>query len=310
MRGALLKWPLLMMAAALSMAACSQRSDPPDAPPKTDIPVSHTVGVLVPAGPFIMGSDRVDADGRAEEFGTRRPWYLDEHPRRTVTLGPLLMDRYEVTETQYATFVDDIKYDPPPHWEGTPPAPKSALLPVVNVNWMDAQNYCHWRGARLPTEAEWEKAARGTNGQAYPWGNDFDENKANMGKHGGVVEVGHYTESASPYHALDMAGNVWEWVADWYQPYPGNPVTSPMYGHQFKVLRGGGAGSGSGHYALAELTARSSYRFPMDPRNKVPDVGFRCVVALNAQDQPIDDHQATLHGQPPTGPLTPERPAL
>lgn len=261
---------------------------PPAASPETDM-------VFVPGGPFILGSDEVDSEGRAREFGSRRPWYEDEHPRQTMDLPPFRIDRTEVTEAAYRTFVREVGYPPPSHWRGDPPEPEHPEWPVVNVNWMDAQNYCHWRGARLPSEFEWEKAARGSDGRAYPWGGEFDPDRANTGHLGEIVAAGHFTESASPYGALDMAGNVWEWTSSWYRPYPGNDTPSEFYGRRFKVLRGGGGGAG-GHYQLERLTTRSSYRFFLDPRAKVEDAGFRCMQALDTHGAPVDDRDATLHG--------------
>jgi formylglycine-generating enzyme required for sulfatase activity len=259
------------------------------------MPAPDAEAVTVPAGPFVLGSDDVDTEGRAREFGSRRPWYLDEHPRQTRELGAFRIDRTEVTEAAYQVFVRAIRYPPPPHWTGDPPAPPRPELPVVNVNWMDAQNFCHWRGARLPSEMEWEKAARGPDGRVYPWGDAFDRERANVGQAGGLAPAGHFAESAGPYGALDMAGNAWEWTSSWYEPYPGNTLDSPLYGHRQKVLRGGGAGEPGGHYLLEALVTRGSYRFPMDPRVKVADVGFRCVQSLGPDGRPIDDRDARLH---------------
>ncbi len=254
--------------------------------------------VLVPAGPFIAGSNRVDTENRTLEFGSRRPWYEDEHPQHTRTLAAFMIDRFPVTEGDYAVFVTAIDYPRPPHWANKPDMPNRPDYPIVNVNWMDAQNYCHWRGARLPTEFEWEKAARGTGGASYPWGEGFDRNRANVGQIGDLTPVGHFPDATSPYGAQDMAGNVWEWAADWYLPYPGNTVPSDLYGKKYKVLRGGSSGGQGGHYQLEELTNRSSYRFFLDPRMQVPDVGFRCVVSVDDQGNPVDDRDAMLHGEP------------
>ncbi|MDH4229040.1 MAG: formylglycine-generating enzyme family protein [Nitrospirota bacterium] len=250
--------------------------------------------VTVPAGPFVQGSDTVDKEGLAREFGGRRPWYLDEHPRRRVELPTFRIDRTEVSEADYQKFVAAIPYPPPPHWKDETPTPDHPDLPVTRVSWMDAQNFCHWRSARLPTEAEWEKAARGAAGWVYPWGNDFDPKRANTGQLGSLAPAGHFAESVSPYGALDMAGNVWEWTASWYLPYPGNTTPFDDYGHRYKVVRGGSHG-GQGHYRLEELTSRASYRFYLDPREKQPDVGFRCVQRLGNDGQPVDDAEIALH---------------
>lgn len=152
--------------------------------------------------------------------------------------------------------------------------------PVTGVSWMNARDYCHWRQKRLPSEAQWEKAARGVQGLEYPWGNAWDPTKLNAGgpdKEGeglGPSPVGSYPAGRSPYGVHDMAGNVMEWVDDWYQPYAGATYRSPAFGQQYKVVRGGGWG-GVGHYALSHFY-RSAYRFYLAPDSAFVDLGFRC----------------------------------
>ena len=238
--------------------------------------------VRVPHGEFIMGTDEIDAEDKAAEFGIAKPWFMDEHPAHKVNLPTYFIDRYEVTYAQYRVFVDQTGHRPPPNWyKGAVPEGKDQN-PVAFVTWEDAAAFCQWAGKRLPTEAEWEKAARGTDGRTYPWGGDFDEKKANMNNTvGHSVPVGQYEEGKSPYGAYDMTGNVWEWTADWYKPYPGNTFQSEKFGEKYRVLRGD-SWSGLGHYPPGEEQlikahfSRAGYRFPLNPRGYVNDAGFRC----------------------------------
>ena len=229
---------------------------------------------LVPAGEFIMGSNEVDREAKALQYGSRKPWYANERPERKVTLPDFYIDRTEVTNKSYKEFVDATKHEPPPDWvngayTGSPDKP------VVYVNWADASAYCEWKGRRLPTEQEWEKAARGTDGRRFPWGNDFDLKKVNtMGEYQGTTPVGTFQEGKSPYGALDMAGNVQEWTADWYKAYPGSDYNDKDYGEKFKVIRGGGWG-GMGHYTL-QVYVRAAFRNMAPPEGRYNDVGFRC----------------------------------
>lgn len=150
-------------------------------------------------------------------------------------------------------------------------------LPVRSVSWFDAQQYCHWVGKRLPSEREWEKAARGDQGQVYPWGNEWNADFANTGDNSewddGIAPVGVYKNNVSPYGVYDMAGNVWEWAADWYLPYPGSTYKHKDFGQIKKVIRGGGGGTG--HYSLS-VFFRGSARSYAAPESVSNDVGFRC----------------------------------
>ena len=194
---------------------------------------------LVPAGEFTMGSAGGDAD---------------ELPVHKVYVEAFFMDLHQLSVAQYARFLEDTNQERPPEWS-LMNRPQHQNRPVANVDWADATAYCAWAGKRLPTEAEWEKAARGTDGRTYPWGNQPPTAlHANSGKevwnnHAVLTPVGTFEEGKSPYGIYDMAGNVWEWVGDWYDPNyyktgpQQNPAGPPTGGS--KVVRGGSWGSGS-----------------------------------------------------------------
>jgi formylglycine-generating enzyme required for sulfatase activity len=218
---------------------------------------------VVPAGEFIMGSATGDAD---------------EQPVHRVYVEAFSMDRYQVSVGQYAKFLESTSQAAPPDWSIMNKS-RHQNRPVVNVDWADANAYCTWAGKRLPTEAEWEKAARGTDGRTYPWGNELPTGfHANMRKekwsdHWVLSPVGMYEEGKSPYGLYDMAGNVWEWVSDWYDPdyYTSSPSknpTGPLQGHS-KVIRGGSWGSGP-------KDLRSSDRDSHLPSARGMGTGFRC----------------------------------
>jgi formylglycine-generating enzyme required for sulfatase activity len=233
---------------------------------------------LVAAGEFIMGSAKEDTEKKSIEFGMVKPLYQDEKPEHKVYLKAYFVDRHEVTNGQYKKFVEATGSRPPEHWENGVVPLEREMYPVINVNWYDASRYCQWLGKRLPTEAEWEKAARGTDGREYPWGNEWDAQKANSGETGigDLTPVGKFENGKSPYGVYDMAGNVWEWTADWYKPYEGSTYMSDAFGEKYKVVRGSSWG-GMGHYAIPAFY-RTSYRFYVPPEGAFPDAGFRCVM--------------------------------
>lgn len=187
--------------------------------------------VLIPAGSFLMGTD------------TRLP---DEGPQHTATLPAYYIDVYEVTNLQYKKFNDATNGSSPAHWRNRTFPRGKADHPVVFVTWDNANEYCHWAGKRLPTEQEWEKAARGTDGRMFPWGDEFNTSKANtplrwqeIGSIGDTMPVGSFEAGKSPYGLHDVSGNVWEWTASWYKAYPGNKTKSESYGERYKTLKGG-----------------------------------------------------------------------
>ena len=220
--------------------------------------------VLVPAGEFSMGSPEGDPD---------------EKPAHKVLINAFFMDKYEVTVKQYAAFLQESGGDRPSEWK-TMNKTANQNRPVMGVDWAEAARYCKWAGKRLPTEAEWEKAARGTDGRLYPWGNDPPTPlHANYGKkewnnHEALVPVGTLEAGKSPYGIYDMAGNVWEWVSDWYDNdyYKHSPAESPAGPPTggFKVIRGG-----SWNTSARNLRAADRYFDPPSFRSQyVP--GFRC----------------------------------
>ncbi len=222
---------------------------------------------LIPAGEFMMGSDKGDDD---------------EQPVHRVFLDSYYLDKFEVTNGQFAKFVEAIHSEPPWGFRDQETPVVHADRPVRWVNWMDAIGYCLWAGKRLPTEAEWEKAARGTDGRAYPWGNDPPTlAHAVFGlKEGGdtVSPIGNRDHGKSPYDVHDLAGNLYEWVTDWYDDtfYTKMPAINPRGPAEgtAKVQRGGS-------YINTPYRLRSSFRTKGDPTEHEPNVGFRC-----AQDAP------------------------
>lgn len=230
----------------------------------------------VPAGRFVRGSNRVDEFQQAGEMGSKKPWYKDEYPQHEITLPLFYIDQYEVTNAEYKSFIDDTEWRSPPQFVDRDVPSGRERFPVAQVNWYEAERYCQWRGKRLPSEAEWEKAARGTDGREFPWGNDFEKIKqdADDASAEDIAPVGSFKEGMSPYGVMDMAGNVWEWTSDWYRPYPNGTFKSALFGEKQKVFKGGGGGR-VGHYALP-LFYRSAYRSSIAPEQAFADLGFRC----------------------------------
>jgi formylglycine-generating enzyme required for sulfatase activity len=270
----------------------------------TSTPASEKYGmvmIFVPAGEFRMGS----TDG-----------LNDEEPVHTIYLDTFWIDRTEVDNTMFTLFVEDTKYKTDAESIGSsyvyvgdgdwnkvdgaswqhPQGPSSSITgmdeyPVVHVSWNDASAYCEWAGKRLPTEAEWEKAARGTDERTYPWGfqrttgnllnfadanldTSWADNNCNDG-YWFTAPVGSYADGTSPYGVLDMAGNVWEWVADWYdEDYyansPSSNPTGPLNGDN-RVLRGGS-------WSAIERNVRSTLRLRNDPSLTWDNFGFRCAM--------------------------------
>jgi serine/threonine-protein kinase len=238
--------------------------------------------LYVPAGEFTMGMKAEDALAECQKFSSdcQLDWFKDGEPPHLVNLDAFWIDQTEVTNARYAKCVQDGKCDPPGStrsFAGESYYGDSEFnnYPVIFVSWEAAAAYCSWAGRRLPTEAEWEKAARGENALMYPWGNEAPDNSLlNFnGLMGNTTEVGKYPGGASPYGALDMAGNVMEWVADWYDPnyYSNSPLSNPV-----------GPGSGqdrglrSSSWLDTGMEVFSASRGANDPTLNYDLVGFRC----------------------------------
>jgi formylglycine-generating enzyme required for sulfatase activity len=224
--------------------------------------------VVIPAGPFVRGTT---VGG------------FDERPQRTIDLDTFSIDRYEVTNHQYQQFVAATghrKAGPPSRYAKSIGRMRGANQPVVYVSWEDASEYCRWKGKRLPTEAEWEKAMRGTDGRLWPWGDHEKPSGANWARvqdgHEVSARVGAFQTDQSPYGVMDGAGNVMEWVADWYQESyykesPDKNPPSPEFG-TYRVMRGGG-------YTTTGGDIRITSRSKMVPDFRDETIGFRCAIS-------------------------------
>ena len=239
--------------------------------------------VYVPTGEFQMGSFDSDINTVLYQCsGCSRDWYADEQPAHSVTLDGFWLDQTEVTQAQYQKCVTSGTCAAPRTDEDSPS--KGALKPVVNISWYDAEAYCNWVGGRLPTEAEWEYAARGPEGRTYPWGDQLPTcSLANYrDEYGGCMAdtaaVGNYPESVSWVGAVDLAGNVWEWVADWYAAYPLEPASNPAGPDTgtYRVLRGGS------WYSVGRAL-RSAHRYRDLPTHSGGTYGFRCATSTTAR---------------------------
>lgn len=269
--------------------ACSEGMD-------TSIVATHTyetmttskddaVMVYVPAGDFLMGTSDADIELYQEIFPLREISRFDnERPQRTVFVDAFYIDQLEVTNQQFKQFITETSYEPK-HYLDYPPH-NNTDLPAIVLEWADAVAYAEWAGKRLPTEAEWEKAARGTDGRIWPWGNEWDATKLSGNDGTGLIDgyeltapVGQFPQGASPYGAFDMAGNLWEWVSDWYDedyyqtaPHinPSGPETGD--GH---VLKGGG-------WAENLDFTRCANRFGGNPGSLLR--GFRCAMDVPSEN--------------------------
>lgn len=266
-----------LMAMMLLLSACGQTSD------ERVSKVDGKVMVRIPAGTFVMGTKPDERDAAKEE-----------QPQHEVYVDEFWIDRTETTNAQYRKCVEagacrpperNISYTRESYYDNE----EFDDYPVIWVSWDDANAYCKWAGKRLPTEAEWEKAARGIEPRRYPWGDEWPDGRlvnlcdANCGfdyshddiddKYADTSPVGNYPEGANPYGLLDMAGNVWEWVSDWYaEDYYEWATTKnpqgPQYGDE-RVMRGGA-------WNMWQSDLRTAAREKGAPYLTYPNVGIRC----------------------------------
>lgn len=218
--------------------------------------------ILIPAGQFVMGSPMGEG-------------YNDEHPQHTVFLDAYYIDKCAVTNAQYNQFIDAIGYRTPKYL--TDARYNQSNQPIVGVTWFDAAAYADWAGKRLPTEAEWEKAARGEDGAKYPWGNEWSSSRCNANLSSNVgqstVAVDCFPDGASPYGLMNAIGNVWEWCADWYGGNYAQSSRENPKGHDSggeSVLRGGSWCTTDIEYL------RCANRNWFSPDFAFDDAGFRC----------------------------------
>lgn len=251
--------------------------------------------VYVPDGEFEMGSYNEEVDHALQECDAysedcQREWFEDEQPRHSVVLDGFWIDQTEVSNDMYRQCVEEGICEAPLACDAGEPTyddPSKSDHPVVCVDWEASVTYCAWAGARLPSEAEWEYAARGPDRQRYPWGDQLDGDRLNMCDSNCEFEwadmeiddgypftapVGSYQAGASWCGGLDLAGNVWEWVQDWYGEYPSsaqvNP-TGPSYFTAYRVIRGGS-------WVNTRIYVRSALRLYESPDGRDNTAGFRC----------------------------------
>jgi formylglycine-generating enzyme required for sulfatase activity len=224
---------------------------------ETTNPSDGSTMVLIPAGPFTMGS-------------ALNP---SESPAHTLNLPAYYIGKNDVTNAQYRRFEQATHHETAGDWEGAA-SQYGDQAPVVNVSWSDAVAYCKWAGGRLPTEAEWEKAARGPDRRRYPWGNEWDPSRCRNSVESpatGPAVVGSYSGGASPYGCMDMAGNVWQWCSSQYRPYPytTRDGRESLEGDSARVMRGG-----SWFNVIADVF-RSSHRVSSRITDYGNNIGFR-----------------------------------
>jgi len=250
---------------------------PSNLPKEIINPKDGAIMVLIPAGEFIMGAEELDKQA-----------HNNEKPAHKVYLDAYYIYKYEVTYRQFKKFIKETGYKPIGNWDRFD-KPEFLDHPVMNTTFIDAMAYCKWAGVKLPTEAQWEKAARGTDGRLYPWGNNWDPNKCNnsaldnpeiIAKMNAITDgrgslpVGSIKADTSPYGVMDMAGNINEWCSDWYKAgyYKKSPYKNPPGPDKgFERSTRGGA------WSLPPMRSRVTSRWSGSVESELDDYGFRCI---------------------------------
>jgi formylglycine-generating enzyme required for sulfatase activity len=241
----------------------------------TSAAVDEAEEVFIPAGEFTMG--------HAGSYDTQ--------PARRISVPAFFIDKHEVTNKRYKRFIDATSHKVPwsedaaaePYkwdWRARMYPAGKGDDPVVLVSWEDAKAFCTWAGKALPTEVQWEKAARGLKGNVYPWGNDWLDKKANTMETSArqTVPAGAFEGDVSEYGVHDLAGNVSEWVDDWFVMYPGNGFTNYDAGEKYKVLRGGS-------WDYFKSIATGYHRQYALAHSQMSAIGFRCAKAADAPNE-------------------------
>jgi len=214
--------------------------------------------VLIPASEFTLG---LNAQSKVLQFMSEKTSALNAQPEQQLFLKAFFIDQFEVTYEEFMKFKPQAQY-----------TTNQKSLPVSGISWYEADAYCHWVGKRLPTEYEWEKSARGKDSRLFVWGNDFEKGTANFGKK--VQPVNTLKGDISTYRIWGMNGNVSEWTASWYQPYPNSTLQDKNYGEKFKVTRGGSINKRE--HGFLKQFAMIPYRNFLPPKMRFWDTGFRC----------------------------------